>query len=771
MTMALENDGPSVIQMPDDDSLPAYIAELSIKTIFMVPLRPSGDNTWVLGVHQCDRHREWNEEELRLFSAIAERVTMVLSNSLLMNRVQDSERYLLEAGHIANLGYWEFDIDTGRAQCSEEVDRIAGKSFIGHDGGAFMKELIVPEDWPMVAHHIRSVTGHGRMFEVEFRIIRPSDNVQRWIYCKAERQVSSQTGRDKLVGIIQDITERKATDERLRLAASVFDNTAEGVIVCDKQGNVLDTNPAFSEILGYEREDVLGKNPKMWQSGRHDEAFFQAMWQSIEESGQWRGEIWNRRKDGSVFPEWLNISSVYDVDGELTHYIAVFTDISQIKQSQEKLDHLAHHDPLTGLPNRLLLNARLEQAIHRANRKKSQLVVIFLDLDRFKHVNDSLGHMVGDKLLLEAAERLNCAVREDDTVARIGGDEFVLLLEDTHSTHDVTIIAEKIIKSFKRPFELNDNQVSVTASLGICLYPDDGEDSHTLLRNADAAMYQAKEEGRDDYHFYTQELTKNVFERVLLENNLRQAINNNEFYLTYQPQVDLSTQKVIGLEALIRWQHPQLGVISPAKFIPVAEDAGLIHPIGSWVLLTACQQAVKWLEDGLDFGRIAINIAGPQIQRGELAKEVQEVMDKTGLAAKYIELEVTETFIMQRADYAIAELHELRNMGITLAIDDFGTGYSSLSYLKALPIHKLKIDQGFVRDIPDDTDDMAIAQAVIALGHSLGLTVIAEGIETKEQAEFLFSSGCEEGQGYLYSRPVPVSELEVLLANSNIIGQ
>ncbi len=762
MAQAQHAASPVMIQSHGSD-IPSYITELCIKSQMMIPLHPPGEESWLLGVHQCDRFREWSETEQQLFMAIADRVSTVLSNNLLLARIKDNERNLLEAGHIANLGYWEYDFASRLAKASPEVDTISGRIVNTEDGRGFFKQIVLEEDWPLVSQQLRNVILSGQTFEIEFRIVRPDGEI-RWIYCKAERQLDSQGEAKKLLGIIQDITERKEIEERLRLSASVYDNTSEGVIICDLEGNILDTNPAFSDILGYSKDEVLGDNPRIWQSGRHDASFYQGMWRSLMETGQWRGEIWNRRKDGSVFPEWLNISTVFDADGERTHYVAVFSDISQIKQSQEKLDHLAHHDPLTGLPNRLLLNERLEQAILRSNRLGHQLVVIFLDLDRFKHINDSLGHLVGDKLLLEAAQRFTGVVRQDDTVARIGGDEFVLLLENAHDSRDVSVIAEKIIRVFKPPFVLDDHEVSVTASLGICLYPDDGEDGHSLLRNADAAMYRAKENGRDDYHFYTQELTKNAFERVLLENSLRQAISNDEFYLVYQPQICLQERKIIGLEALIRWKHPQLGVISPAKFIPVAEEAGLIHAIGRWVMLTACQQGVEWLQQGLDFGRVAINVAGPQIKRGGLVQEVESAMQQTGLDARYIELEVTETFIMQRAEYAIAELHELRKMGITLAIDDFGTGYSSLSYLKALPIHKLKIDQSFVRDIPEDSNDMAIADAIIAMGRSLDLTVIAEGIETPAQAKFLLNSGCNEGQGYLYSKPLPIEELNLLLA-------
>ncbi|PLY17002.1 MAG: two-component system response regulator [Sedimenticola sp.] len=565
---------------------------------------------------------------------------------------------------------------------------------------------------------------------------------------------------------LHDLSRARQVEETLRLAASVFENTDEGVVITDAQGKILEVNRAFTEILGYTRDEVIGRNPRLWQSLRHDESFYRNMWLSLTETGQWRGELWNRRKDGSVFPEWQTISSVTDEEGRLTHYVGVFSDISQIKHSQEQLDHLAHHDALTDLPNRLLLNERLEQAIRHAERNASKLAVIFLDLDLFKHINDSLGHPAGDSLLQKVAAKLVQTVRQGDTVARIGGDEFVLLLEEIDIADNVVVAAEKLMAIFAEPFQLGDQGIRITASLGITLYPRDGKDSASLLRNADAAMYRAKEEGRNTYQFYTEELTRNAFERVLLENNLRQAISREELRLVYQPQVDLQSGQIIGVEALIRWQHPELGIISPIKFIPLAEESGLIHSIGEWVLRTACRQGRDWLERGIDFGSIAVNVAGHQIQRGNLPEDVKKILAETRFPSSQLELEVTEGFIMQQADFAIRQLMTLRQMGVTLAIDDFGTGYSSLSYLKQLPIHKLKIDQSFVRDIPEDPNDMAIADAIIAMGKSLGLTVIAEGVETQEQANFLKAAGCQEAQGYLYSRPITADELEQILLNS-----
>ncbi|PLX60096.1 putative bifunctional diguanylate cyclase/phosphodiesterase [Sedimenticola selenatireducens] len=562
---------------------------------------------------------------------------------------------------------------------------------------------------------------------------------------------------------LHDLSHFRQVEERLRLAASVFENTDEGVIITDSNGNILDVNRAFSQIQGYSREEVIGKNPRLFKSGHHDQSFYRDLWHSLTETGHWRGEMWNRRKNGELFPKWQTINSVVDGNGNLTHYVGIFSDITHIKQSQEKLDHLGHHDALTDLPNRLLLNERLDQAIKHAERHNTLLAVIFLDLDNFKHINDSLGHPVGDQLLQEVARKLLLATRQDDTVARIGGDEFVLLLEDIGKPENAGIAAQKLAAVFAEPFQLEQQAIRITASLGICICPQDGNDSATLLRNADSAMYRAKEEGRNTYQFYTEELTRNAFERVSLENNLRQAIEKEQLRLLYQPQFELQSGRIIGLEALIRWVHPELGTISPARFIPLAEESGLIHPIGEWVLRTACRQGRQWQQQGIDFGRIAVNIAGPQLQRGNLVNEVIAVLDETQLPTDRLELEVTEGFIMQQAESAITQLQALRELGLTLSIDDFGTGYSSLSYLKQLPINKLKIDQSFVRDIPHDRNDMAIADAIIAMGKSLGLRVIAEGVETEAQAEFLKQAGCQEGQGYLYSKPITAEAVEALI--------
>ena len=563
---------------------------------------------------------------------------------------------------------------------------------------------------------------------------------------------------DEFARITSLAVQRVRATIAMRQAVTVFESTREGVVITDLQPQILSVNRAFTEINGYAGSEVVGRNPRLLQSGRHDIAFYQAMWASLLETGHWEGEIWNRRKNGELFPQLLTISTVRDDRGHPTHYVGVMTDISQIKHSEQRLEHLAHYDPLTLLPNRLLFNARLKHTLAQAARHQTQVAVLLLDLDRFKQINDSFGHPMGDLLLKAAAERLGHCVHVNDTVARIGGDEYTLLLEDIKQSDNAAVVAEKILLGFSEPFELEGQELYITPSVGICIYPRDGEDGETLMRNADTAMYEAKNQGRNSYVFYSEQLTSHAFEQVMLENSLRKAIMRNELRLHFQPQLDLHSERLIGAEALVRWQHPDLGMVPPARFIPLAEETGLIIDIGEWVLQTACAQAKAWLDLGLDIGHVAVNVAGLQIRRRIVLEQTQRALESSGLPAERLELEVTEGFIMDETQGAVALLQALRRLGVSLSIDDFGTGYSSLAYLKRLPIDQLKIDKSFVRDIPEDPGDMAIVKAIIALGQSLGLEVIAEGIETQEQRRFLITQGCSKGQGYLFARPLPAED-------------
>jgi len=567
---------------------------------------------------------------------------------------------------------------------------------------------------------------------------------------------------------ISDISGRKKAEEKLRQSAIVVENTAEAVMVTDPQNNITSINRAFTEITAYEEAEVFGLNPRLLQSERNDPTFYQSIWACIQQYGKWQDEIWYRRKNGEIFPAWSTISAVYDGAGELTHYVSLFSDISVIKQSQEKMDFLAYHDPLTHLANRLLFEDRLKHALHHAHRMKGKLAVLFLDLDHFKNINDSLGHSVGDELLQQAAQRLKILVREDDTVARLGGDEYVIILEGFNEILDVTVFLNKLLETFRKPFFIAGHELHVTLSIGASFYPADGKDSEELIKNADTAMYRAKEQGRNGYHLYTRELSAEVSGRLILETDLRHALERKEMLLHYQPQYSLQTGKIVGIEALIRWQRMGKELIYPANFIALAEDRGLITSLGQWVLRQACQQMKAWLEAGFVLQRLAVNVSAIQLRSDDFVETVAAVLKQTGLPAKYLELEITEGVIMNKIERGIRILNQLKALGVTLAIDDFGTGYSSLSYLKRLPLDRLKIDQSFVRDIPGDADDEAITLAIVALGKSLNLAVIAEGVETEVQRSFLESLDCDAGQGYLFSLPVTAQALTSILHRQSL---
>ncbi len=553
-------------------------------------------------------------------------------------------------------------------------------------------------------------------------------------------------------------------DHEIRQAATVFESTGEGVIIIDPRGRIVAANQAFSDSSDYERTELAGRHIRVLRSRRHRKAFYQQMLEAIAANGRWQGEVYTRKKSGDSILEWLTVNAVTDNEGRISQYVAVFSDVAIVKRSLQQLDHLAHHDTLTDLPNRLLLQDRLDHAIHRAHRLGHRLAVLFLDLDRFKTINDTLGHAAGDQLLQIFAGRLSRLVREGDTVARLGGDEFMVVLEDYASDEDPRSVAQKLLDSLQEAFDIQGHQLFITASIGISLYPDDGMTVDELVRNSDAAMYRAKQKGKNSYHFYTQDLTTAAHESLRLESSLRLALDRGEFVLHYQPKWNTRTGAITGVEALLRWQHPERGLIGPGAFLNTLEDCGLILPVGRWILRTACRQAQAWQAQGLPAIQMSINLSGRQIVEGSLLREaVADALAESGLDPRCLELELTEGFIMHQPDEAIVLLNSLREMGVGIAIDDFGTGHSSLSYLKQLPIQKLKIDRSFVHDIPTDPDDMAITSAIVALGHRLQMTIVAEGVETKEQLSFLIKEGCEEAQGYLFSMPLPAEELSALL--------
>lgn len=556
-------------------------------------------------------------------------------------------------------------------------------------------------------------------------------------------------------------------EESLLQWSVVFRDASEGMVITNPQGAIIDVNQSFTRITGYTKNEVLGKNPSILNSGRQDEAFFQRLWHSLRETGRWQGEIWNRRKNGDIYPEWLSISRIDNQQGKTYNYVGVFSDISSLKESERKFYHLAHHDPLTGLPNRLLMMARLEHALKQSTRNPSPLALMFIDLDRFKNINDSYGHALGDQLLVNVARRLSNHRRSGDTIARIGGDEFVVVLEQLEQADQAAALAQNFIDTLAHPFAIGGQEIFVTPSIGIALFPEDGEDAETLLKHADIAMYRAKEQGRHQYSFFTQKFSDKVKEHLKCETLLRKALERGEFELHYQPQVCADSGEIVGAEALLRWNHPELGQVLPKGFLSVLEETGLIQEVGNWVLQTACQQMQVWEGLGLPKIRLAVNLSAKQVTPECINHRLNDILVESGLSPNRLELEITEHSIMPGVARSHQLLRSLDDLGITLAIDDFGSGHSSLTRLKQLPVQCLKIERTLVSGIPDDADDQAICRAVVALGHSLGVRIVAEGVESEEQASFLRSIGCDELQGYLYGRPVSAADFEQLLASQN----
>lgn len=565
-------------------------------------------------------------------------------------------------------------------------------------------------------------------------------------------------------------SEQRRAEERLRLSANAFDSTADGILITDINNRMVYVNQAFSNITGYSAAEALGQTPKLLQSGRHDTAFYTEIWRALGDQGHWQGEIWNRRKNGEIFPEWLSISAVLNEQKQRSHYVGVFTDISQHKQAQERLDFLANHDPLTHLANRVSFHEWAHEALLRSQRSGHVVALLFIDLDNFKTINDTLGHPVGDALLLAVAQRLADTVRESDIVARLGGDEFTVLLEDLDDGQDAAMLAQKILAALEQPFSLAGQVLYISASIGISVYPLDGQNADTLLKHADLAMYRAKADGRNAYRFFSNDLNVQALDAMLLTNALRTALAKGEFFLNYQPRLSLPDEQVVGVEALLRWRHPEFGFVSPAIFVPLAEQAGLIEHIGEWVLQAACRQASAWQAAGLAPFRMAVNLSARQLRQPDLVERIRAALDTHQLAPHWLELEITESLMVQNPEHTERILRELKNLGIRIAIDDFGTGYSSLSYLKRFSLDYLKIDQSFMRAIPHDPEDVAIARAVLALGTSLKLHVVGEGVETEAQRAFLMAEGCHEVQGFFYCKPLPADELEAYIRQRELVS-
>ena len=605
----------------------------------------------------------------------------------------------------------------------------------------------------------------------ERECVRPADGGRVPVLCTVTMVPESRGEAAYVVCLLQDLHELKAartalksSEVRHRLASTVVDNTLEGVIVTDANSRILSINAAVTRLLGYTEEDLLGQTPRVFKSGRHDKAFYEAMWTTMRQTGHWQGEIWNRRKDGEVFPEHMSLSAVRDPTGQVTHYVCMFTDISADKAQQRRLEFLARNDALTGLSNRHWFGQQVEQVVQEARASGERIAVLLLNLDRFKDVNDSYGHATGDLVLKHIAQQVQSALRPGDVLGRLEGDELAVVARHLRHVDGAAAIARHLISAVAEPWRSPDGlEVVAGVSIGICMYPDHSDTAELLLQGAHAAVYGAKARGRGAWCFFHEAMTVAARERLELESRLRLALAQGHLHVYYQPQVEIATGRVLGAEALLRWIDPAEGMISPARFIPVAETSGVIGPLGEWVMREVCRQGQQWREQGLPELTLAVNVSPRQFHLTDLVGVASSALADSGFPARLLELEITESALAERTDEARQVLVRLRALGLRIAVDDFGTGYSSLAQLKRFPIDVLKIDQGFIREIPQNQDDMAISAAIIAMGHSLGMSVLAEGVETDGQLGFLSARGCDAYQGYLCSRPVAADDFAALL--------
>jgi diguanylate cyclase (GGDEF)-like protein/PAS domain S-box-containing protein len=566
---------------------------------------------------------------------------------------------------------------------------------------------------------------------------------------------------DAVLTTFTPIATIKRMEARLRLWASVFESTSEGILVLDTDGRILLANAAILRATGYRAEEMVGRDPDYLRATRAESGPPETGFAIAARTGAWQGECWLKHKNGKEMPYWMMVNRVRDELGEHSHSIALFVDIAERKAQEEQIRHLAHHDPLTGLPNRLLFDERLKMSLQQATRHGERVALLFIDLDRFKSINDTLGHHVGDVLLQSVSQRLVESVRSGDTVCRQGGDEFVVILNSVVDVQEVAqIVGQRLVPLVLKPHLVGETTLSISCSVGIAIYPDDADDADSLMRNADAAMYAAKASGRNNFQFFSAETNRHALEKLAMEQALRDAIGNNELALHVQPMVSIDGSRITGVEALLRWHHPALGQVPPVKFIPIAEDSGLIHEIGAWVIDEACRLHRRWLAEGLGTVMIAVNVSPAQFRRDDFIPGLQSLLQKHGLQPGCLQLEVTESLMMSDSDLALQQLRKLKAMGFSLSLDDFGTGFSSLSYLQRYPFDKLKIDRSFVRDMVADPVDLAITRTIASLGKTLGMRVIAEGVEHAEEQSLLGTLGCDEVQGYLISRPLPSLQFE-----------
>jgi len=679
------------------------------------------------------------------------------------NRIQQR---LVQAQHLAHLGNWEWHVGSRTAWWSDEEYRIFGVDQENFDTTLkHYESLVHTDDAALVERMVTRCFDEGECETFEYRIVRPSGET-RWLYTKIESESDVDGKLLRCFGITQDITERKQSDKQLQLAQQVFVNTTEAILVTDANAIIVSVNPAFTEITGFSEQEALGQSPNILKSGKHDDEFYKIMWDTLETKKQWAGEIWNRKKNGELFPEWLAISAISDDNGDIEQYVSIFSDITQHKEAEKQIKYQANYDALTGLLNRNLFNDRLARTLTVAHREQHVFALLFLDLDRFKWVNDTFGHRAGDFLLKETASRLTSATRESDSVCRLGGDEFIVILPNLHSGLDAEIIADKILEKLAQPFQLEEQQVQISASIGIAVYPEDGRDAEVLYQNADSAMYAAKAAGRNQISFFTADLQQKAEQRLILVNELTEAIEGNEFEIYYQPIIDAKDGSLYGAEALIRWHHPKRGLISPTEFISLAEDSGLIQMLDIDVFRTAIEQMKKWQEQGYNL-HVSVNKSYKQFHSKAYSEEINELLRDIGVAPENLTVEMKEAVSLAEDDESIKLLRDYNKNGICISLDDFGTGYSSISSLHRSPFKLLKIDRTLINKINKQASEPAnFVDAIISIAHKLDLKVVAEGVETEDQKDFLVAHECDFLQGYLFSPAIPVFEFEQQFLNS-----
>jgi diguanylate cyclase (GGDEF)-like protein/PAS domain S-box-containing protein len=706
-----------------------------------------------------------------IWPLLVHRLRFVINSHLQNSQLRISEERLRLSMRGARQGFYDIDVPTGRTVINDEYATMLGydpRTF--EETNAAWLERLHPDDrQTMEKTYLSYIAGEQLEYRGEFRIAC-ADGAWKWILSIGSIVERDSAGKPlRMLGTHTDIDHLKQNEERLRLLANVFENSGEGILVCSASNKIIEVNQSFTHITGYDANEVIGKDPQFLIPDLHSTIFYESMRQSLNETGYWQGDVWSQRKDGESFPTWLSISTVLDGRDKLTHYIMIFSDITERKAAVAQIEYLAHHDALTHLPNRTLLRDRFEQAVAHSIRNNSLVATLFLDLDRFKQINDTLGHDVGDRLLQGISTSLVKCLREVDSICRQGGDEFIIVLTDLRDTDAVVQIVQKILHQLNEPFDIDGIQITTSFSIGISIYPVDGVNFDGLLNKADTAMYTAKKQGRNTFRFFSSDMNIASMERMIMENDLRYAFENGELSLHYQPQYSTKGRQLKGAEALLRWTKATGERVPPAKFIPVAEDIGLIVPIGEWVLHEACRQNRLWHDTGLTL-TINVNVSAVQFKQGNLVESVRSALASSGLDPRYLELEFTESTLMVDVELVGKVMLELRELGVTFAIDDFGSGYSSLNRIKRFAVDKLKIAPSFVSDLSHGRqEDKMMIQAIVQLGQTLGIKVLAEGVETQDQFDQLVQLGCENVQGFFLSHPLSVVDFErVVLATLGV---